>query len=402
MQNRLANLAASQPDRRLRELEAFAHEQTPRIAALEREAEQLRIDLRRGGLIGAFWGSGDWNEHRNWRLSAGGVAARDPESLRRAFQVLRAAVFYQEGISPAQRRLVREIAMEVQVQAFERVDMPSETGADALLTFFSPETARIRMPENLSPELATRIAGYTREKSALKDELRDALIQQDAAAAPSRAATLRKLAVAQEPRIQALEEMAEQIRRELAVLETRESALTQLPRELAARVVAWQHDWRTMQEAIASKLAEINRSYGFEAVNFIREPDNVSSTITLRAKIRPSAMSEEIKYRIQATVAAFNRESAQRTVTLKREAESLRAEIAAHAATHPQTLGGRSTDEWWKHAIEALQEEDDPAPYREYRTAVFEPGLSPEQRRLLFAAAVRELRLPLPGGEFQP
>ena len=151
----------------------------------------------------------------------------------------------------------------------------------------------------------------------------------------------------------------------------------------------------------AKRRAAHERS-GFEAVNFIREPDNVSSTITLRAKIRPSAMSEEIKYRIQATVAAFNRESAQRTVTLKREAESLRAEIAAHAATHPQTLGGRSTDEWWKHAIEALQEEDDPAPYREYRTAVFEPGLSPEQRRLLFAAAVRELRLPLPGGEFQP
>jgi hypothetical protein len=38
----------------------------------------------------------------------------------------------------------------------------------------------------------------------------------------------------------------------------------------------------------------------------------------------------------------------------------------------------------------------------EYHTAVFEPGLSPEQRRLLFGAAVRRMELPLPGGERQP
>ena len=40
--------------------------------------------------------------------------------------------------------------------------------------------------------------------------------------------------------------------------------------------------------------------------------------------------------------------------------------------------------------------------YRNYRVAVFQPGLSPEQRRLFFDGVIEELRLPLPPGEPQP
>jgi hypothetical protein len=39
--------------------------------------------------------------------------------------------------------------------------------------------------------------------------------------------------------------------------------------------------------------------------------------------------------------------------------------------------------------------------FSEYRTAVFEPGLSPEQRRLLFDGVVERLDLPLPRGDPQ-
>jgi hypothetical protein len=49
----------------------------------------------------------------------------------------------------------------------------------------------------------------------------------------------------------------------------------------------------------------------------------------------------------------------------------------------------------------ALQQESEAA-FRDYRTAVFEPGLSLEQRRLLFDSAVEQLNLPLPAGELQP
>jgi hypothetical protein len=40
--------------------------------------------------------------------------------------------------------------------------------------------------------------------------------------------------------------------------------------------------------------------------------------------------------------------------------------------------------------------------YRDYETAVLEPGLSPEQRRLLFSAALVQLDLPLPPGSRDP
>ncbi|MEN9632526.1 MAG: hypothetical protein RL077_930, partial [Verrucomicrobiota bacterium] len=40
--------------------------------------------------------------------------------------------------------------------------------------------------------------------------------------------------------------------------------------------------------------------------------------------------------------------------------------------------------------------------YRDYRIAVFQPGLSPRQRQLLFDAVLEQLNLPLPRGELQP
>jgi hypothetical protein len=40
--------------------------------------------------------------------------------------------------------------------------------------------------------------------------------------------------------------------------------------------------------------------------------------------------------------------------------------------------------------------------YRDYDTAVYEPGLSPEQRRLLYADALVQLDLPLPRGSKNP
>lgn len=50
--------------------------------------------------------------------------------------------------------------------------------------------------------------------------------------------------------------------------------------------------------------------------------------------------------------------------------------------------------------VAALKDSEDA--YRDYRTAVFEPGMSPEQRRLLFGGVLEKLDLPLPRGELQP
>ena len=401
LRSRLATLASVDPSTRLRELTAFAQQQTPRIAAAEREAEQLRRDLLRPGLVGALWGSGDWNEHRKWHLGSGRLSGAREHTLALEFQVVRAAAFYQDGLSPAQRRLLRELAMELQVQAYAPAGATSAANDDGLV-YFSPETARVRFPTNISADLPGKIASYTKQKSGLKDELRDAIYRLDSATPAHRTAELRRLASAQAPRVAALEEAAEDIRRELAATHGADSIMTALPPELAARLLAWHHQWRTIEQALAAKLADINRSYGFEAVSFVRSPDPLASTITLHTQLRPTAASEQIKYRVQATVAAFNRESAELAANVKKEAEALRHEVETYASAHPDVLAGKSADQWWKSTMESLAQQEVPSDYNDYKAAVLEPGLSPEQRRLLFAAALRDLRLPLPGGELQP
>ena len=55
-----------------------------------------------------------------------------------------------------------------------------------------------------------------------------------------------------------------------------------------------------------------------------------------------------------------------------------------------------------KNFSEALQQLETWRSYRNYQIAVFEPGLSPEQRRLLFDLALEKLSLPLPAGEIPP
>ncbi len=80
------------------------------------------------------------------------------------------------------------------------------------------------------------------------------------------------------------------------------------------------------------------------------------------------------------------------------ETNAIRAEAAkalggANSRTLEAAISGATR-------VAALRDVEDG--YRDYRTAVFEPGLSPEQRRLLFAGAIEELDLPLSRGEFQP
>jgi len=51
---------------------------------------------------------------------------------------------------------------------------------------------------------------------------------------------------------------------------------------------------------------------------------------------------------------------------------------------------------------DATQKQEAWQQYGEYQVAVFQSGLSPEQRRLLFDVAIEKLALPLPGGEYLP
>ena len=50
-------------------------------------------------------------------------------------------------------------------------------------------------------------------------------------------------------------------------------------------------------------------------------------------------------------------------------------------------------------AYNTIERREEWLQYRDYRAAVLEPGLSPEQRRLLYSAGLEALNLPLPAAD---
>jgi hypothetical protein len=381
-------------------LAAFAREQTPRILALEASAENLRVDLLRAGLVGLFSGTGDWNEHRTWRLGAGQLAREGDESAMARYRVARAAVFYQDGLSTAQRRLLREVAMELQVQAFKPAGAVSS--ADALV-FFSPDTARVQLPSHLPPAIADQISSYQQEKTALKSQLRDTLFQQDRATRSVRAHAMKQLAIAQAPRLAALDQAADKIRRELSAHPSRAAAppLIAFPPELARRVTTYQKGRALLQEAIRTKLDEISRILPPSQFNVIQHPNPTGGSV-LTVETRPTAGSIDRRRLVQDAIIAFNVQHRESAAALARESVAIHAAVAEFAVSHPEKAQGKSAEVLLQeYGRISMQTKTRPL-HAEYHAAVFQPGLSSEQRRLLFDTALQKLALPLPGGELQP
>jgi hypothetical protein len=106
------------------------------------------------------------------------------------------------------------------------------------------------------------------------------------------------------------------------------------------------------------------------------------------------ARVEAVRARISAVADEYGRQMAE----LLNEKESIRQEIAtALSITKREEI-----DRALLTAMRIATQKEADSTFSEYRIAVFEPGLSPEQRRLLFDGVVERLDLPLPRGELQP
>jgi hypothetical protein len=340
-------------------LEQFAREQTPRLVELENRAEQLRTDL-----------IGDGNEG-----NAGGQGISDRPGA--PAEEMRAAVFYGSGLSPAQRRLLREIVVETD----EGAPREASPGLDGRWIFFSPETARVQLPPALPAELAAKVDAYENLKNTLKSELRAALGESGRSyVISSRAQQLAALAERQEPRFASLEQLAEEIRGRLQGLIADPLHAPRLPSlspELEERIAAYRKAKLDLQKALLAKVQEVT---GREATD-----------------------SAAVQDKVQQAIAAFTRENSLRYAALEKAKEEIRSDLAHVAAAHPNGSGiDQSADRLLKNFTDSLQQHELWRLYYEYRIAVFEPGLSPEQRRLLYASAVEKLVLPLPGGAPQP
>jgi hypothetical protein len=400
LQQKIDSLKEATSSERTQQLADFSREQTPHIAELENAAEQLRSDLLRGGLVGLFSGTGDWNQSRTWKLGEGWLAQPRDKNLVFEFLVVRAAVFYQDGLSPAQRRLLREVAMELQVEAFKPTDK-AKPQADEALLYFSPETARIRITDDFPAELSTKIAAYQTEKSRLKTELRDTLYQYDSSSSAKRAQMLKQLAETQATAFTALDVLADDIRTDLAALPKQAGPATApaFPPELAARISAYHKEKLEMQKVFQAKLEEIRQRYAPESAG-LRQKTTDDGKPTYQLEDTADQVPEESMQQIRTAIASLNKQNASHFADLNKEKELIRSEVARFAAAHRDTDGERSVQSLIRAFLDAKHDAEAWQPYEVYRTAVYQPGLSSEQRRLLFEVAMEKLALPLPDGEF--
>jgi hypothetical protein len=382
---RLDALPSAPPEDRRAELEALARTQAPRLAELDRTADQLRNELFNPGFFADVRGDGDWYELREWRLGKGRLAKPRDETLVYEMQLLRAAAFYQEGLSPAQRRLLREIAMELEERLLIQKE---EEPAPTALRFFSPEMARVSLPEDLPRDLAARFGEFDREKTAVKDRLRDTLYEQDKAfLAMSRTRVLRTLAQEQAPRLEALDRMAEDIRRNLVgrVVLPVFPAPRPLPSAVVKAIGAFNEEGRAMQTELTKNLQEF--------VNKLPGPAG------FRDRAAAQAYVAERNAKIRAEAKRLEQGLASRVAAQEKLLIRVRDDIVRFAGDDPATVAGKPPGDYLRKFFEARQQQ---LCYHHYHLAVWEPGLSAEQRRLLFDQAIEELRLPLPGGELQP
>lgn len=396
LRTELDHLREAEPALRTSELIAFSRRQTPKIVELEVTAEELRRDLviRRK----------TWGAIREWHLGDDDLRGYTPAEVA---GVMRAAAFYEDGLSLVQRGLLREIAIELET--------PADSTANASVAqphqFFSPSPALVRPPDDLPADVASQLATYQTRKSALKKELYDAVYASDNTKHRwLHGNPLKGLATKQTERLAELETLAEEIRRSL------EHAVVQVPAEdsslpptLQARVdrliaghFAAQKEVATKIETIVATAKDVRLSWYFRFEGG-----------RLRYQVHPTPDLRRTGRKFERFVTPEQTE----------RVDAVRAEVAAAASAYERHLADfiKERDSIRAEAVEALGSaiagkiestldvaltlaatRDTTDLYHDYHLAIFQPGLSPEQRRLLFDGAIERLQLPLPLGVLQP
>lgn len=368
---------------------ALAVRQGPRLAAVEQQAEQLRVNL--------VAPHGDWRAQREWALGQQTDRGFSPAEVA---QVMRAYASYENSLLPAQRRLLREIAIELLLAG----DPSASAAAAPAAVFFPPEPARVVLPADLPADLAARLALYQTKKATLKKELYDTITAEDGMNFGFLRVRLSRLPEKQAAALTELEQLAEQIRVGLAQLPvTRaEPPRSRLPPALTARLHALMRERATLhRETTARVVAAIAQSPpGAVRATYSYEPTGLHYVVVPLAAAHsgPAGQNAGAAEKLRAQLAGIAEDYGRRVARSINDADGIYREAA-------EFLGSKSPatiDAALQAARRAAVPDEKAAAFQEYRLAVLEPGLSPGQRRLLFAAALEKLELPLPAGQLQP
>lgn len=375
---------------RMAALRDLASRQDFRLRELEQQADEIRDELTRGDFI-TF--SVDWNAYRTWRL---GDDTRY-ESATDEFKVVRSAAFFQNGLSLGQRRLLREITIELREAVLAGNNPTADIALDAPgpYFFFSPATSRIRLPLGLPAELTARLDEFRSKKEALKAELRETLYKYDRAWLNStRTNALSQLAKTQAGAIEELERVAEELRLELAKYPYPDRpAQSILSNDLAKRISSYLTDKENLQRDLLNRLLEVRTALPSDRVEYERKDGSL--VLVMVPNRSASGAIKRKREEILKTLPAFNAEKSAAYRDLTRLHTALREEVSKITLAASRR-SAQSVDELLAEFSRSFEKQETWNLYREYYTAVLEPGLSPEQRRLLYDAAIEELMMYAP------
>jgi hypothetical protein len=380
LRTRIDQIRQADPASRASLYAEFAAQQKPLLVALEAKEEEIRRDFTSGGI---FSDTVDWNDTRSWRL---GDDSRY-ESYMDEYLVMRAAVYFQRWLSTPQRDLLREVSMELLQRGQDPTNELSIAAAGPFF-YFSPASSRFRLPLEMPDELRAKIDQYQALKQSLKRELRDTIYKQDGSMTSTRNNAVKELAAQQEPRLAQLEDLAEQIRVGLVSLKLPdEPDQSTLPPVLGNQISAYLQAKIDLSRTLRTRLSEVQAILPKDRIEIVSLNGGYGiEIVATRGKSKDEVIKRE---NVRAQLAAFNSEQAQRFQALSAQNSKLRAEIKQMSKNGSVEV--RSVDQLISDFSLAFARQEIWNRYKDYRIAILEPGLCPEQRRLLYGSAIETL-----------
>lgn len=373
LREQLTRTTDAAAETRERALAGLAATQTSRLLELEVEAEEIRDDLTRREAFKII------------ASDIGDLPSRTEATERSAalatLRLLLSAAHFRDGFSSDQRRLLEEMAQETLLTL-----QPEPEASSPRAVFFWPAGARIPAPKNLAPEVAAQFVDFQRRKAALKNELRATLDRGETHILNlDRSEAYAKLATTQTRPFAELEALAEQLRPALAALAgTGASAVNELPADLANQVASIVERKAALQRELYSALMKFRRELPDDQVELIRQSGGIAISVLTEKGNRRTREA------VLARILAFNEDISSRFKVLATDRDAMRTALARYQATVPGAKADVSVDRLAADFLAAYNARGFRNSQREYADAVFAPGLSPAQRRLLLRAVGTE------------
>ncbi|MEO6991993.1 MAG: hypothetical protein ABI273_00055 [Lacunisphaera sp.] len=337
------------------------------LHALESEAEAIRQDLTSHGPL-SFKPIDSGEDLAFMVRTISDKGTRD-------YFVLMAAAQYVDGFSTEQRLLLHEMAFEAEDR--EASAGNTEKSVPEPYLYFLPATARIHLPENVPPLLDAKVKAFLAEKERLKAELLDA-IHPSHFLPRQRTDQIIRLAEQQAPQFIALESLAEEIRTGMAGLPYPDKPdRSTLPEDLTRRVGTFGVLKAEVQRELFHRLRTLNTEKSGTRFQIVRQGDGLAIVPTNPKEAAPPAL------------AAFNADLARRYTAMTQESKSLRHDIQQLSESDPHYVA-HTVKQLAADFGQAYTAQENWNRYHDYFLAVLEPGLSPAQRRLLFAATLSD------------